>query len=102
MPHFATVWRFRVAAERADEFRRTYGPGGEWVALFRKGEGFLGTRLLCDRDDPLVFVTIDEWRSAEAYRAFRDAFRLDYEALDRMCEGFTVEESLIGTFETAE
>jgi heme-degrading monooxygenase HmoA len=98
MPHFVAIWRFRVAAERVEEFRRIYGPAGEWVALFEKGEGFLATRLLSDLDDPLLFVTIDEWRCVDDYRAFRDAFEHEYEMLDRTCEGLTVDESLIGIF----
>jgi quinol monooxygenase YgiN len=58
----------------------------------------MGTRLLRDKDDPLRFVTIDDWESEELYRAFRVRFAVEYAALDRICEGCTSAESPLGQF----
>jgi hypothetical protein len=67
---FVRIWQFRVAPEKADEFRRVY------------------------------FLTIDRWDSAEAWAAFRRAWGDEYAALDRRCQELTVAEGEIGTFGT--
>jgi len=68
------------------------------MQLFRRAPGYVGTRLLQDERDPLRFVTIDTWISANDYEAFRASYASDYAALDRLCEGLTTEETLIGQF----
>jgi len=98
---FVIVWSFRVPAARRTEFERHYGPHGSWAALFQRGAGHLGTDLLRDREDGGRFVTIDRWETAEAWRAFRERFANEYEALDRRCEGLASEETRLGEFETA-
>lgn len=74
MAGYATIWEFRVHGERREEFERHNGPQSGWVELFRQAAGFVGTELLHDRSDPLRYVTIDRWTSADAYRAFRGEF----------------------------
>lgn len=66
--------------------------------LFRRSPGYIGTRLLRDRDDPLRFVTVDDWESEQHYRAFRTQFSSEYEALDRICEELTSAETAVGQF----
>ena len=95
---YTYIWAFKVLPEHVDAFCREYGEGGAWTQLFRRAPGYLGTQLLQDRTDPLRFITIDTWRSAEDYEAFRAAYTSDYAALDRLCEGWTLEETLIGHF----
>ena len=95
---YTYIWAFKVHPAHVDEFRRHYGEGGAWTQLFRRARGYLGTRLLQDEKDPLRFVTIDNWRNAEEYGAFQAEHASEYAALDRLCEGFTVEETLIGHF----
>jgi heme-degrading monooxygenase HmoA len=96
---YAIVWEFSIPAERVAEFERVYGPEGEWAALFRHGEGYLGTELLRDeREDerePGRYLTLDRWSSRLAYDAFRAHFVDEYQALDRRCEA---REALIGAF----
>ena len=96
---FTVLWEFVVAPGRVAEFRRAYGPEGAWVALFRKGSGHVETCLLEDRALPGRFVTIDRWTSAAAYRAFRNRFAAEYDALDATCAGWTEREKLLGEFE---
>jgi quinol monooxygenase YgiN len=95
---YTYIWAFKVHAQHVAAFREHYGEGGAWVQLFRRAPGYLGTQLLQDRADPLRFVTIDSWRSAADYEAFRASYAAEYDAIDRLCEGFTSEETLIGKF----
>ena len=92
------IWAFKVHPEHVAAFRWHYGESGAWTQLFRRARGYLGTRLLQDETDPLRFVTIDTWSSAEDYEAFRASYASEYAELDRLCEGFTVQETLIGHF----
>ena len=92
------IWAFQVHPEHVAGFRWHYGEGGAWSQLFRSARGYLGTRLLQDETDPLRFVTIDTWSSVEDYEAFQASYASEYAALDRLCEGFTVDETIIGQF----
>src|SRR5262245_35723131 len=96
---FAYVWEFRVRADRLADFTRTYGPSGEWVALFRRSPAYLRTELLRDERDPQRFLTVDHWRSRADWSAFREAHKADFDALDRRCEEMTEAERLIGCYE---
>jgi len=95
---YTYIWAFEVHAEHVGAFREHYREGGAWTQLFRRARGYLGTQLLEDERDPLHFVTIDTWSSAEGYEAFRAQYAAEYAALDRECEGFTKRERLIGQF----
>jgi quinol monooxygenase YgiN len=95
---YTYIWAFTVHPDHVDEFRAYYGEQGAWTQLFRRAHGYLGTRLLQDATERLRFVTIDTWSSVEDYEAFRASYASEYAALDRLCEGFTVEEALIGHF----
>lgn len=92
------LWQFEVEPERAEEFERAYGAEGEWVKLFRRGEGYHGTTLLKDSEHPLRYVTVDRWTSREAYDEFRRRFAEEYAAIDQRCEKLTRDERLIGFF----
>jgi heme-degrading monooxygenase HmoA len=96
---FVRIWQFRVPSDKADEFQAVYGPDGDWARLFRRETAFLGTELLQSATHPNIFVTIDRWDSAEAWAAFLRAWGDDYTVLDRRCQGLTVAEGEIGTFE---
>ena len=98
---YTYIWSFEVHPEHVVAFRWHYGEGGAWTQLFRRARGYLGTRLLEDRSDPLRFVTIDSWSSVEEYDAFRVTYASEYAALDRLCEGLTVRETHIGQFTSA-
>lgn len=101
MSGYATVWEFRVRADRREEFERHYGPQGTWAGLFRQAAGYVGTELLHDRSDPLRYLTVDRWTGIEAYRAFRAEFAGPYAALDRACEGMTTHEAALGEYDEA-
>jgi heme-degrading monooxygenase HmoA len=98
---YTTLWEFTVKAARKSEFETNYGADGSWARLFREAPGYLGTELLNDRANPLRYVTIDRWESAEHWRAFQVRFAAEYESLDRRCEGLTTREKKIGEFAPA-
>lgn len=96
--YFTCIWEFEVAADKLPAFLRCYGPDGDWAALFRRAPGYLGTRLLRDQARPTRFVTVDRWRSVEAYEAFKKRFGAEYDVLDRYGEGLTVHEASLGSY----
>jgi heme-degrading monooxygenase HmoA len=95
---FVRIWQFRVASEKADEFRQVYGPVGPWASLFAREIGFLGTELLQATTHPNIFMTIDTWDSAEAWAAFLRAWGDDYATLDHRCRELCVSEGEVGNF----
>lgn len=92
------LWEYRVRPDAVEAFLGHYRPDGSWAALFGRGAGYLGTELLCDRDDPRRFMTLDRWRSRDDHAAFVAAHREEFDALDRRCERLTESERLIGEF----
>lgn len=98
MSAYILLWHFHVKPDQLAEFESIYGIDGEWVALFKHAEGFLGTELLHDSTNPQHYLTIDRWASAEAYKTFRKQWRTEYELLDKRCHGLTENEALIGAF----
>ena len=96
MGRYTYIWEFQVRADRVADFLKHYDSAGSWVALFRRADGYIGTHLLRDHNDPLRFVTVDDWESPEHYRAFREQFAAEYAALDQVCEALTVQETARG------
>jgi heme-degrading monooxygenase HmoA len=68
-----------------------------WVELFRRGEGYLETRLFGDTADSQRYLTVDHWISAAAHDAFKEQWTAEYDALDQRCARLTDHESLLGT-----
>ena len=93
------LWEYHVKADCIAEFEKIYAPNGEWAELFKKGKGFLGTRLIQSSDHPYLFVTVDQWESLNDYKAFLSQWKEEYEKLDRHCSELTERESCLGTFE---
>lgn len=91
------LWRYRVHPRARSDFEATYGPAGAWAELFARAPGFLGTELMRDSES---YLTIDRWRDAADFEAFRAAHRADYDALDRATEGWTGGEERLGAFDT--
>ncbi len=94
----AIIWAFEVPEDRRPAFEAAYGPHGDWARLFRRTEGYLGTDLLRDDEDPSRYLTIDRWRSAADRHRFMTDWASAYRALDRDCEALTSGETRIGSF----
>jgi quinol monooxygenase YgiN len=97
--HYAYLWEFLVEPDQRGEFEQQYGPRGAWVSLFRQAPGYLGTLLLRDSANPRRFITVDRWQSAAAYQSFCSVFARQYAELDAQCEGLTVKETCLGSFD---
>lgn len=95
---YAYVWQFDVHPEAEASFRREYGPQGSWAVLFRRDPAYIETLLFEDRAHPGRYLTIDRWRSAEAFHTFKERFAADYAEIDRRCEAFTRHEAELGTY----
>lgn len=95
---YVILWRFRAAPGQRDAFIRAYGRDGDWAALFRRGEGYLGTELWRDAVDLDRFLVIDRWEDAGRYDAFRTRFAAEYDELDRACAVLTAEETPVGRY----
>lgn len=92
----AVIRRYEVLAGFADQFRRAYASEGDWAALLSKSNGFLGIQLLEGTDGS--YLTIDQWRSESDLARFMCDHGLEYEALSRVTEGWTLHQALIGRF----
>jgi heme-degrading monooxygenase HmoA len=100
---FVVVWEYDVPAGSEDAFAELYGPRGEWVALFREYQGYLGTELLrgIGAAPQARFVTIDRWASQAAYDAFLTAAEPRYAHIDARGDALTSAERCLGRFSIA-
>jgi heme-degrading monooxygenase HmoA len=95
---FVVVWQFEIAEEKVAAFEAAYGPEGNWAQLFRKSPEYVGTELLRDAYVAGTYLTIDRWKSEEAFRAFRKDHDAAYEELDRACDALTEKETRVGAY----
>lgn len=93
---YLVVWEFEVRPGCESEFEKVYGSTGDWVRLFRTASGFVRTELTRRTDSPRHYITLDFWRSKEAYEEFRRQHQEEYAAIDRRCEGLTQREIELG------
>lgn len=99
---YLILWSFSPQPGLEPDFEAAYGPDGGWARLFHQSPDFLGTELLRDPRAPDRYLTLDRWRSREAFEAFFAAHGRDYEILDRACELLTSKEERLGAFETVD
>lgn len=92
------LWSFEVAPAHRAAFARIYAADGDWARLFALGEGFLGTELLKEDGATGRYLTVDRWRTADDFAAFKAFHAEAYAALDARCEGLTASEMRIGGF----
>jgi [ribosomal protein S18]-alanine N-acetyltransferase len=93
---FIAAWAFVVQPEHQRDFERAYGPNGDWVRLFRTGDGYIRTELHRDPNNPGRYITLDFWRSRNEYETFRESAKSAYQEIDTRCERLTVDEQLLG------
>ena len=92
------IWEFEIRPERHEQFRRAYGPEGDWASLFRQADGYRGTELFASNDTADRFVTLDRWRTPANFAHFKTRFAAAYEALDQQLQGLTRTERSLGDF----
>ena len=96
---YCYVWSYVVRPDSEPQFLSAYGPEGDWARFFRRDSQYIRTHLLCDRSQKSRFMTIDFWKSYDAWASFRERNAEEFEALDKAFEQFTVEEVHIGSFD---
>ena len=90
---------FRYEVRDAAAFEQAYGPDGEWAEFFRQGQGYIGTELLHDLDEPERYLVVDRWESHEAYGAFVAEHEQEYLRRADEARIHYVQELRFGTFE---
>lgn len=90
---------FRYEARDAQEFERVYGPEGDWAQFFRQGNGYIGSELLRDLEEPERYLVIDRWETGEAYNAFLAEHEGEYLRRSEESRLHYVQELRFGTFE---
>ena len=93
-----SIFEYEVEPAGRDRFERAYGPEGEWAAFFRTGDGYLGTELHRSEGDPARYLVIDRWFSADAYSAFLDEHRSEYDDRSRATATLYRREIVVGRF----
>ncbi|HCM76506.1 MAG TPA: hypothetical protein DIS90_08985 [Cytophagales bacterium] len=95
---FAYIWEYKVKTEHIDAFEHAYGPHGDWVQLFKNGDGYITSELHGDINNTNHFVTIDYWTSKEALDKFKKVYHSQFNELDKQFELYTESEKHIGDF----
>ena len=98
---YVIIWRYRVDPAELAKFEKAYGPTGDWAKFFSSAQDYLGTELLVDDERPGEYVTIDRWRSEEAYSGYLAEHEADYDRLDRRFQALTLSESRVGAYGVA-
>ena len=93
------IWEYKVKPECTRAFEELYGHHGEWVLLFNRFAGYLGTELLKKSDEENSYLSIDRWQSAELYQKFLATAKNEYQRIDKQGESLMEEEKKIGSFE---
>jgi heme-degrading monooxygenase HmoA len=90
---------FRYEVREPEEFAQAYGPEGDWAQFFRQGQGYIGTELLHDVEEPERYLVIDRWESADAYSTFLAEHNDEYMRRADESRFHYVQELRFGTFE---
>ena len=96
---FVALWEFEVKPGCEEKFEKVYGAGGAWAKLFGRVADYRGTRLVKDVERERVYLTLDFWETREAYEKFRKESAVQYQRIDKECEGMTVAEKRIGEYQ---
>jgi heme-degrading monooxygenase HmoA len=96
---FVALWEFDVKPGCEERFEKVYGPDGDWARLFGSDSNYQETRLLQDASRAAIYLTMDFWKSRQAYERFMETHDAEYEKLDAAGESLTFGERKIGWYE---
>lgn len=99
---YEIIWEFTVAAGQRSQFERAYGPCGSWVQLFRRSPHYIETVLLRDVESGGVYLTIDRWKSRQAFESSQELHGSDYALLDGELEEVSGRGRRVGTYAVIE
>jgi heme-degrading monooxygenase HmoA len=95
---YLIIWEFRVRPGMEKRFEKIYGSDGDWAQLFIQDESYVGTDLVHSLNGERTYITLDFWKSRQAYDKFRKRHLANYKTLDQQCEDLTESEREIGRF----
>lgn len=98
---YTIIWQYTINPTHRESFIEFYNSQGTWVKFFQQSADYVGTDFLQSENEN-QFMTIDMWLSQHAYEQFLEEHKEKYQEIDKLCEGFTVEEILIGKYFTFE
>ena len=78
MSQFITTWKYKVKSEKRNEFEKLYEKDDNWVKLFRNIRINIKTELIKDLNNNDIYITLDYWKSKEAYYKFKDATKQEF------------------------
>ena len=90
---------FLYETRDTEAFESAYGPEGDWAQFFATGDGYLGTELLRDLEEPGRYLVVDRWETAEAYNAFIAARSAEYMRRSDEMASLYVQELRLGSFD---
>jgi heme-degrading monooxygenase HmoA len=90
------TWEFTVRAGCEADFERVYGPRGAWAELFASSSDYVGTELWRDHAQPGRYVSVDRWKTADAFAQWKAQHAEAYLRLDAQCEAWTETETKLG------
>jgi len=93
------VYEFVVRREARGQFELAYGPGGAWSNIFARCEGFRGTTLLRDTENPWRYLTIDLWDTAAEREQALAARQAEYADLEAAFDEWTDSRTELGVFQ---
>lgn len=96
---FVALWEFEVKPGYEEKFEKVYGAEGAWAELFARDTAYRGTRLVKDLERERVYLTLDFWETRETYEKFKKENAVQYEGIDRACDGLTVCEKRVGEYQ---
>jgi hypothetical protein len=99
---YIVIWQYSVNPQHLQSFIDYYHAAGEWVKFFQPSPQYFGTEFYALAESDYTFITIDKWMTQASYEQFLAEHKEAYQQLDKQCEGFTVEETLIGKYLTIE
>jgi hypothetical protein len=99
---YLIIWKYTVNPTHLQSFIEYYHAAGEWVKFFHQSNHYFGTDFIALDDDENTFVTVDKWMTPASYEQFLEDHKSAYLQLDKHCEGFTIEEKLVGKYFTVE
>ena len=92
------VWEFVVKEEARGQFELAYGPGGAWSKLFARCQGFRGTTLLRDTENPRRYLMIDLWDTVAQREQMLAERKAEYSNLEAAFGEWTESKTEVGIF----
>jgi hypothetical protein len=94
---FVIIWQYTVHPKHLQLFIEYYHAKGTWSKFFQSSASYIGTEFL-QTENENRFITIDKWMNEHSYDQFLRDHKKKYEEIDKHCEAFTIDESLVGHY----